>query len=207
MSIVAKTEKFVVDLLNEKLSDDFKFHDLQHTLSVRAACMELAHRSELSEEDREVLELAALFHDIGYAEVYVGHEEKSKAIANDFLQQHEYPEDKKDKVLQCIDVTNPTVAPQTLLQEIIKDADLSNLARPDYIASTHDLRHEWATFLNQTFTDRQWDKLNLNFLKDHQYFTEAAQDLFEPQKTQNIKELKKLVKKAKAKKKNNHQLN
>lgn len=199
MSIVAETEQFVADLLNEKLSDDFRYHNLQHTLSVRAACVSLAEKMDVSSEDQEVLELAALFHDTGFSEVYVGHEDKSKKIALTFLQKHDYPEEKLQKVLSCIDVTNPNARPENQLEKIIKDADLCNLAKPEYIDATQDLRHEWALFLNQTFSDRQWDKLNLNFLKDHQYYTLAAHELFDPQKTENIKNLKKLVKKKKAK--------
>lgn len=199
MSIVAESEQFVADLLNEKLSEDFRYHNLQHTLSVREACVSLAEKMDVSETDQEVLELAALFHDTGFSEVYVGHEDKSKKIATDFLQENDYPEEKLQKVLSCIEVTNPNATPENLLEEIIKDADLCNLAKPEYIDSTQDLRHEWALFLNQTFSDLQWDKLNLNFLKDHQYYTVAAHELFDPQKTENIKHLKKLIKKVKPK--------
>lgn len=207
MSIVAESEQFVADLLNKSLSEDFKYHNLQHTLSVRAACVSLAEHMEVSEHEVEVLELAALFHDTGFSEVYVGHEDKSKNIAHSFLLEQGYPEEKIQEVLSCIDVTNPNATPENLLEKIIKDADLCNLAKPEYIDSTQDLRHEWALFLNQNFSDRQWDKLNLNFLKDHQYYTVAAQELFDPQKTTNIKLLKKLVKKGKTEVKAKKELN
>ena len=147
---------------------------------------------DIPNDEKEILELAALFHDTGFSKVYVGHEEESIKIAAAFLGDHGYPKDKLQKVQDCINVTRPNTDPQNRLEEIIKDADLCNLAKPEYLDTTDDLRHEWSLFLHQNFTDLQWDKLNLNFLRDHQYYTPAAQEIFEPQKLANIKKLKKI---------------
>ncbi|HMO38842.1 MAG TPA: DUF5706 domain-containing protein [Saprospiraceae bacterium] len=192
--VLQSSEAYITQLLSEELSDDHRFHDLNHTLAVRDTCLSLARSLEIPSEDLEMLELAALFHDTGYTVTYTGHEAESRRIATDFLLAQNYPTDRLEQVLDCIDVTHPGAHPQNLVQQIIRDADYFNLASTDYLASIEALRHEWAVFLQQTYADPEWYRLNYDFLKNHQYITPAARALFEPQKTANLKQLKKIVK-------------
>ncbi|MFN7118488.1 MAG: Pycsar system effector family protein [Saprospiraceae bacterium] len=195
--IVVQTEAFVTTLLNEKLNKHHKYHNLAHTLAVRDAALQLADVLALPAEEREVLELACLLHDTGFTETYTGHESLSHRIAKNFLTQQHYPEAQLEKVLRCIDITVPEAHPLNLTEQIIKDADYVNLAGENYLASTEALRHEWAHFLNQEYDDKEWYQVNYDFLKSHQYFTPAARQLYEPQKEENRKQLKKVVKKSK----------
>lgn len=195
--IVAKTEAFITNLLQEKLSADHRYHNLPHTLAVREAALQLAGNQTLTHEEKEVLELACLLHDTGFTETYIKHEAVSHRIAKDFLTEQEYPVSKLKQVLQLIDVTVPEVHPQNISEQIIKDADYMHLGRENYMESNEALRHEWAHFLDQHYEDQDWYKLNFDFLKNHQYFTPAARQLFEPQKDINQKQLKKIVKKGK----------
>ncbi|MFT4973228.1 MAG: HD superfamily phosphodiesterase, partial [Saprospiraceae bacterium] len=79
--ITKAAEAYVVNLLENGLTDDHLYHDLQHTLMVAKATRLLSSEMDLPEEEREVLELAGLFHDTGFVETYTGHEEVSKCIA------------------------------------------------------------------------------------------------------------------------------
>lgn len=195
MAIVADTEKFVTDLLTEKLSEDHRYHDLPHTLAVRDACIQIGNQMDLSKNELEILELASLLHDVGYAFTYQGHEAESLHTARNFLHSHGYPEHKLAKVLACIDVTYLSKEPSNTLEEVIKDADLSNLGRENYLELLANLRHEWAVFRHETYDDQEWIALNRKFLKDHQYYTSAARELFGDQKKANQKLLKKMEKK------------
>ena len=189
---VAEAEAYVKYLLKEKLSEDHHYHNLQHTLVVRDAALELARASNLSEEDLELLELAALFHDTGFTETYEGHEAISGQIAKRFLEEKNFPPEKMNKVLELIDATFPPKNPATLLEMIIRDADLSNLGREEYLNYLKGLRYEWATFLNKVYDDQEWYKLNYKFVKKHEYFTEVAKEKYGAQAKNNRKELKKL---------------
>lgn len=193
MSIVTVAERYVSKLLTEKLSSDFHFHNLPHTLAVRDACLRLGEMLKIDADDREVLTLAALFHDTGYTEVYLGHEAVSRRIAHDFFIDHGYSEDKTGQVLACIDATIPDRQPVNLLESIIKDADLSNLGSKDYMSKLQNLRYEWEHFLGNKYTDPEWHTLNFEFLKNHQYFTIAARDIYSPEQRKNQKQLKELV--------------
>jgi predicted metal-dependent HD superfamily phosphohydrolase len=199
-TIIEATEKFVRTLLKEKLNSDLYYHNLPHTLSVKKACEQLAARAGLLESEKEILILAALLHDTGFTNVYENHEKQSQQIAMVFLERQGYAREKIGKVNACIQATYPPHVPQDVLEELIRDADMYHLASEDYMQFNESLRHEWEVFQGRVYSDSEWIELNYNFFKDHTYHTEAARELFGPQKKANLKALKKMVKKDKSKK-------
>ncbi|MCB0606313.1 MAG: HD domain-containing protein [Lewinellaceae bacterium] len=194
MSLTLEAAQFVEQRLTSRLTEDHRYHNWPHTMAVREACGFLGVQTGLSPDDLEVLDLAALFHDIGFIETYRGHEAVSREIAGDFLTSRDYPADKLEKVLACIDSTQPSADPSNQLEAIIKDADLSNLARTDYLSSLNNLRMEWELLCNEFYSDREWFKLNYKFLKAHQYYTDAAKSSYDEQLKINQKVLKKMSK-------------
>lgn len=196
--IVEEAEHYITELL-QNLDEKYCYHDLDHTLRVKKAAEELGDAAQLSKDDKEVLLLAALFHDTGFVEVYYGHEEVSARLAGKFLRKRAYPAEKLDSVLSCIGVTAMHTKAQTQLEQLMKDADLSNLGQPDYFKYLEKLRCEWEMVLNQKHTDIDWYKLNHKFLKAHEYQTETAQTLYGPQRAKNQKRLKKMAKDSKEK--------
>ncbi len=192
--IVVAVEDHVSLLLTDKLDKQHAYHNLQHTLAVRDAAMELGKHVGLSMEDMEALELAALLHDTGFTEVYEGHEDISCRIAEELLDRYGYPADKKGKVLACISSTKISNQPESLLEMVLRDADLAHLASDDYLEAVKSLRKEWKLFLGENYNDLEWYDLNHRFLKGHSYYTHAARDMWDNQKSANQKALKKLVK-------------
>lgn len=192
--VIVAVEKHISDLLSTRLDERYVYHNLKHTLAVRDACLLLANKSGIPDEDREVLELAALLHDTGFIEQYNGHEDVSCRIAADLLSQHNYPAEKSEKVLACIATTQLSSQPETLLEMLMRDADLAHLASDDYFLSVAALREEWRIFQQQTYPDHEWNELNHKFLKGHSYYTNAARELWDEQKNANQKALKKLAK-------------
>ncbi len=193
-AVIAEVEDHVSRLLTDKLDKRYTYHNLQHTLSVRDAGMELGTRVGLSADDMEALELAALLHDTGFTEVYEGHEDVSCRIAEEILARHQYPADKLSKVLACITSTKISNQPETLLEMVLRDADLAHLASDDYLNAVESLRKEWKLFLGEQYSDLEWYELNHKFIKGHSYYTHAAREIWDVQKAANQKALKKLVK-------------
>lgn len=204
VSIVASAEKYVMRLLREELTKDHIFHNLQHALAVRSAALDIGQQLAFSEGEMEVLELAALFHDAGFVEVYEGHEQVSKRIAKEFLQEQGYEQAKIDMVLNCINATIPGKQPYNKLEEVIKDADLMGLGMDNYPVALAALRHEWEVFQNKVFTEVEWFELNDKFVSSHEYFTEVAKSLYGEKKEQNRKFLKKTAKKERKEKSKNY---
>jgi len=195
--ILTSIERFVKEALTEKLSKDHHYHNLPHTLAVRNACLEMAERFRLSQADKEVLEIACLFHDTGFTEVYEGHEGVSHRIARAFLTQYDYPEAQLEKVLACIDATFPPHRPRNLLEKIIRDADMINLGSEGYPESLTALRHEWSVFMDQQFKNSDWFKYNYDFVSKHRYHTEIAEEMYGARKALNLEYLKRMAKKTK----------
>ncbi|GAB5553010.1 MAG: hypothetical protein Sapg2KO_26010 [Saprospiraceae bacterium] len=195
--IVEQVETYVTNLLLKQLTEDHQYHNLSHTLAVKTACRKLGEEIGLNESDLEALEIAALFHDVGFIETYNGHEGVSRRMAQDFLSAKSYPEKQLDKVLGCIDVTFMANRPSNTLEEIIRDADLINLGSDGYTTHLNGLRHEWEVFLGQKFDDADWYKMNRKFLASQDFFTEAARSFYGPKLDNNKKWLKKMAKMAK----------
>ena len=191
-SIVGTVEKYVTALLKEKLTEHHRYHNLSHTLKVHRAAVELGKSIGLPRADMEILEVATLFHDVGFTETYEGHEAVSSQIARKFLEGENYPKDKLERVLHLIDATYPQKNPVTTLEQVIKDADLSNLASEHYLEILEGLRLEWEKFLNASYTDQEWYKLNYKFIKKHQFYTLAARDLYGAQWEVNRQKIKDL---------------
>jgi predicted metal-dependent HD superfamily phosphohydrolase len=198
---VSKTERHVKSLLQEKLTPDHYYHNLPHTLSVVDAVRLLSARHELSSENLELLELAAWFHDIGYVKSYENHEETGAGMAAEFLKDLDLPQEDIATVKRLILATKIQHEPTDELEMILRDADLSNMGRADYLALLSGLRHEWEVFRNQHHKDRQWYKLNYEFVRKHAYHTKIAEEIYGVQHKQNEKTLKKLYKKKKKKNK------
>lgn len=200
MNIVTQAEEFVRDLLTRELTNDHRYHNLTHTLRVRENCLTISSKLSLSDEDQEILQLAALFHDTGFTKVYTGHEEVSKEIAKSFLEDQSYDLKRMEKVLRCIEVTRYGVRATTQLEEVIQDADLNNLGNSErYNEVLAGLRHEWKVFLGKEYSDREWHEMNYKFIKNHVYRTEVAQEDFQEPLQENLKSMKKMVKKGKKK--------
>lgn len=200
-TIVSKTERYVRQLLQEKLSADHRYHHLPHTQAVVDAARLLATRHELDARQCELLELAAWFHDTGFTATYEDHEEAGAEIAKSFLHQEGYSEEDVATVCRLIMATKMGYEPQDDLERIIRDADLSNLGRADYLAMLSGLRHEWGVFREETYSDKEWYELNYRFVRDHKFYTEIAHGLYGTQHEQNVNTLKKLRGKKKKKKK------
>lgn len=190
-SIIASAKTYAQQLFQEKLTADHRYHNQSHTERVCEAVLAIGKGEGVSAEDLEMLELAGVFHDLGFTETYEGHEAISRQLAARFLERRQYPEHKLEQVLQLIDVTYPPKVPQAKLEKVICDADLSNLGSPHYFDYLEALRHEWKVFLNQEYTDEAWYKMNYKFVKNHRFYTNTAIEAYDKQWNDNRKMLKK----------------
>ncbi len=191
-SIIVKARNYAQRLFQERLTADHRYHNQGHTERVCEAVLSIGKGEGVSEEDLEILELAGIFHDLGFTETYEGHEAISRQLAAGFLESQQYPQHKLEQVLQLIDVTYPPKVPQAKLEKIICDADLGNLGSDRYFDYLQALRHEWKVFLNQEYTDEAWYKMNYKFVKNHRFYTKSAIEAYDKQWNENRKALKKL---------------
>jgi HD superfamily phosphodiesterase len=184
--IIQKAESYVTQLYEQKISDDLSFHNLKHVKRTVKAVNQLAENSGLNPHEKEILNLAAWFHDTGHIDVYEGHEERSAEIAQQFLQENNYPSDKIEKVIGCIRATKLTNTPQNFLEKIMQDADVLHIGKKSFFKRNKELRKEWQTILGKNYSEEEWIKSDINFFNKHEFHTEYAKSKFGQQRLINL---------------------
>lgn len=166
------------------------FHNYQHTEEVVEALWEIGANTRLRTDEMEVVLIAGWFHDVGYCAKYRGHEDESKRRALAFLSWNDYPEEKTEKVLACIEATRFPQRPGSRLEEVLCDADLYHLSALYYLFKANLLRQEWEHHRHQVFTEEEWAKHNLRFLLRHAYFTPYGRKELRQGKERNISSIR-----------------
>ncbi len=201
-----KTNKYVFNLFKINNKSGLLFHDYKHTADVVAAGIEIGKATNLTEEEIEIISIAAYFHDIGYFETCEGHEEIGARMAEEFLKKQKYPANKIEKVKNCIRATKFSVEPTNILEEVICDADMLNIGTLDYNFRSSLLREE-KELIGESVDDKEWLEEELKFLIKHRFYTQYVQLNYNEGKAKNIisrkKDLKRFAKKSTEQKEKN----
>src|ERR1700712_2822753 len=64
--IVDIATSYVIGLYNQYDTSKLHFHNLQHTTNVVERVAEIAEHEEVTEDEKIILQLAAIFHDTGH---------------------------------------------------------------------------------------------------------------------------------------------
>lgn len=173
-----------------RMPGHMRFHDLDHTLTVTRTALGIGRAMKLTEKELRLLEVAALFHDTGYALAYSGHEEKSALLAAGFLRKHGVAERTIAQVRALIIATRLGAAPRNLLQEVLRDADSAKAGQVDFHERSERLRTELEMERKHRLNDREWLKENLAYLEAHRFHTQHARRRFGAQKRINLQVLR-----------------
>lgn len=196
MNLIEQSEDFVSNLLKDKLSNLYSYHNFNHTLTVVNAVKELCKKEEVNDDEKKMLLIAAWFHDTGYITGYENHEKESVKIASAFLKEKEQSDEFIAKVSNLIMATVKEYIPKTHLEKIIKDADFAHLMGAEYATTCELLRIELKNTWNLNFSNEEWAKENLNFLMNkHRFYTDYAQRKWQPLKEKNLLAVQKKIKK------------
>lgn len=190
--IIEKTKSFVTELLSHNLDNKFLYHNLTHTRRVVKSTKEILDSLRLEDQENELLILAAWLHDTGYTQGTEDHEEKSAAIAKEFLSNEGYDQSRTQEVINLILATKRYHIPTALKEEILRDADASHFAQNSYMETCELLREELALLDIAKYSQKDWLKTNINMFEvEHNYNTEYAKEHWQPGKDKNLKRLKK----------------
>ena len=198
-TLINASKDFVKKYFEENVSEDFSYHNYQHTSAVVDAAQRLSSEAKLNEDETEILILSALFHDVGFGIDPDNHEYHSEKIARLFLESNGYSAEKIDLVSKCIMATKLDWKGEDKLCCLMKDADLSGLANNEYSKIAENLRQEKSTLQGINLDKQQWLIENISFIQNHDYFSEEGKKLYEKGKLKNLKKLKKLENKTKDK--------
>ena len=169
------------------------YHGLAHTEDdVVPAALRLADAEGVSGRSLELLAVAAWFHDLGYVEQYFDNETFVVSLAEEVLPGMGFSTADVATVTAVIWATKLPQTPTCRLGEIMADADLDVLGRPDFLSLNMALRTELAVH-GRTWADHEWLESQRRFVAEHRYFTETARRRNDPGKVANLAALDRLL--------------
>jgi len=166
------------------------YHSYDHAIEVMHRAMYLAEKEGLSYEDKEMLGLAGLFHDTGFVIQYDKNEPFWAKIAKNYLKTILYPEDRIEKIHSLILATDPDYKEgQDIYEQIIKDADMDNLWRDDFLSRANDLKKEREIIQHIKKNDAQWTHGVVQILKEYKYDTNTQKIERNSKKEENLNKM------------------
>ena len=185
-SILDQVSSYVRALLSENLGPHICYHNLNHTEEVVKAAQLIAINEKINEDEQEIIQIAAWFHDLGHTQDPQNHEEAGMILAEDFLSRIGYSTANIQIIKGCIAATKMPQNPTNKLQEIICDADLFHLSKDEFEAWSMLLSKEWEETKKETLTNKKWLEINKTFLESHTYFTDYAKKYLTVGKAKNL---------------------
>jgi len=180
----------MLNYLEQALDPKLTYHGLHHTLDVLQVCNQYIRRLDLAPSDRILLRSAALLHDAGFTVAYENHEKNSCIIASKLLPEYNYNVKQIDAICALIMATKIPQTPKSSLAEVLCDADLDYLGRDDF-KKTGDLLYKELTHFGKISGKTAWNKLQLSFLRAHNYHTAFAVKNRSPKKEQHLQSVTK----------------
>ena len=89
---------FLISKLETGLPSYLTYHDVQNTKDVILAAEHLAEAENIRGDDLVLLKTAALFHDAGFLQSHLDHEELSCRIASKHLPDYGYTTDQIERI-------------------------------------------------------------------------------------------------------------
>ncbi len=167
------------------------YHQYEHSLDVMERAVYLWEKEWATEEELEILAVAALFHDTGFIIQYDNNEYIGAKIAHNYLKTILYPENKIKQVEKLILSTSPDVEPESKLEEIIKDADLDNLGRDDFFENSKRVKKELETIKNIKIKDPEWHHASLDIIGKNTFYTKTQTQERGKKRAENEEKLRK----------------
>jgi len=183
---------FIISLFKEKLPPTYYYHNYGHTAYVMEKAVEIGQQENCSAEEINLLKVAALWHDSGYVTTYAGHEEAGCVLARQYLPEYGFSSADINLICGMIMATRIPQTPHTKLEEIIADADMEYLGTAHAASQAENLYREWH-HLNPSLTKEAWDRVQVDFIQQHHYFTGYCKQHKEHTKQAYLDKLKKEI--------------
>ena len=179
---------YILTKLRGELPVTLHYHSVEHTLGVYEAAKRLATLENIDDYEMRLILTAACYHDTGFLTRADGHELISCEITRKTLPGYGYNPAEIDQICGMIMATRLPQTPKNYLEEILADADLDYLGRDDFFLWSNKLNLEMKDLGKTSAAD--WNRVQIDFLEKHHYFTKSAQNLRLKKKAKHLEELK-----------------
>ncbi len=188
----ADLEEFMLQKIERDLPKNLYYHNVRHTVNVCSRVETIGIDEKVSEEELLLLKTAALFHDAGFIISYDNNEPLGANLASDILPMYRYKPEQIQRIRELILATKMPPKPKNHLEQIICDADLDYLGRPDFIVVSQNLFRELFE-RHKVNTIEEWNRFQYRFISKHEYFTATARKFRDEGKKMVLEELKKRI--------------
>lgn len=177
---------YVCDLFAANNRPFLLYHNAAHTTDVVLHAIEIGAFYKLSDTDNFMLLAAAWFHDTGHLFADIAtHEQESVRLMRAYFAENPIPAANIEIIAGCIMATKLPARPQTLLQQIICDADTYHLGSEAFWEMDPLVKAEMEARFGKPI--EHWKEKTYAFLQSHQFFTTYAQEKLAPVKEEHMR--------------------
>lgn len=184
-NLADQVSSHVLQLMSQKLSPDYIFHNQRFTVLVVHAVRAIAKGESLPYGQMRKVQIAAWFNHVGLIHRSHKHREVSADLAYQFLKRQKARTDDIEEITSTILNSGSPWEVCTTADKILYDANWYFLAASNYREMLDRYRKE-KSIVDGSITDARW----MEFLKDcfiHQkYLTTYAQDVLQSRKKANF---------------------
>lgn len=178
----------VMGLLNADIPENYYYHNYAHTQNVIDNAILIAKAENCNPSELKLITTAALWHDTGYIKVYNGHEKASCELVKKYLPSFQYSAKEIFQIEGMIMATKIPQSPKNKLEQILADADLAYLGQENAAVLANKLFRELHE-INPELTKEMWNITEIDFLQNHQYFTNYCKIHTQPGKSSYLNTL------------------
>ena len=190
--LIARTSSHVYELFKERLPEEITYHSYGHTLETARAAEKIGRKEGLKNGELHLVLLAAWMHDIGFIEGGDDHEQRSAAMAREFLEGEGQSEDKIREVERLILSTHRDHEPLDLSEKVLHDADIVHIGkRKKFFRLSERLRREWEQRQGREYSEQEWTELQLKFLTTTSFKTAYARKRYGDTRLENLETVQK----------------
>jgi len=191
MDVLSETEKYVAGLFNESTDKNLVYHNLVHTRMVVDAAGFIGKHCGINGNGKmKALLVAAWFHDVGYLENKLNHEDASKELAEKFLHSIGASLEFIGQVQRCIEATRIPQNPEDQLSAILCDADMFHVSQDNFMENTQVYWDELSALSQQKLGKANYLEITLKFFNNHRFKSEYGKTVLERGKTKNLAKIK-----------------
>lgn len=188
---IRQAKTYAEQVFKNRSFEKHLFHNFDHTKEVVDAVGIIGRHATLSADEMESALVAAWLHDVGYANGSKNHEEASAQKARELLEKIGAPAQKVGVVTEAILATRMPQQPNSIVAQVLCDADLYHLATEECQEKSSMLREELRALGTKDMTNEEWLNSTVEFMEGHSYHTLYGRTVLEQAKQKNIKKLKK----------------
>jgi predicted metal-dependent HD superfamily phosphohydrolase len=190
-SILEQARHYVKTFFDTHVNENLYYHNRYHTEKVVETATMIAQHYQLNDRDFFIVNLAAMFHDIGYLTGGApGHEERGAGMAEAFLAGTGVEPGVAAAIRQCILATQLPQRPNGLLDEIVCDADLFHFGTDEFSERNKLMRKETEAVRQKKISKEEWRRGTIRLLEAHHYHTDYCRLLLDGKKQENLAKLK-----------------